>query len=101
VLPPVILQQMRRETFTPGWLDTVKELDALITDKTLSDPIQNDLAAFWRARQATIRTLVARAETLSRRLQAVGLPCVLCHADIHTYKCDGGHGRLPVDRGLG
>ena len=43
------------------------------------------MAAFWRERQATIRTLAERAETLARRLQAAGLPWVLCHADIHTF----------------
>lgn len=82
---PDLAQRMNRETFTPAWSGVVKRLEAHITTRTFADPIERELAAFWRARWAEIRTLVERAETLGQRLRATNLPLVLCHADIHTW----------------
>lgn len=84
-LPPEILPQMRRETYTPGWIEWVKRWNACIAVQGFSDPNQDRLASFWRVQQATICAVVERAETLGRQLQAADLPLVLCHADIHTH----------------
>ena len=82
---PDLARRMKGESFTPDWGGVVKRLDAHIADRTFTDPIERELAAFWRARRAEIRTLVDRAETLGRRLHATAPPLVLCHADIHTW----------------
>ena len=113
VLPPDLAQRMKHETFTPTWSGTVKHLEAHITTRAFADPIQHELAAFWRARRAEIRTLVDLAEALGQRLQATATPLVLCHAggeyQIRPYrpcrypygKCPTRYGKQSVDRGLG
>lgn len=83
-LPPELARRMRRESFTPAWSDVVRQLDAHIADRYFDDPIERELAGFWRTRRAEVRALVERAEALGQRLRAAGLPLVLCHADIHT-----------------
>jgi spectinomycin phosphotransferase len=86
-LPPELARHMKHETFMPGRsaMDIVKHLDAQIATQDFADPLEHELAAFWQARRAEIRTLVDRADTLGRRLAAAAAPLVLCHADIHTW----------------
>jgi len=84
VLPPDLVRRMRKETFTPEWGEMVAQLDAHITRRRFDDPIERELAGFWRARRAEIRTLMDRAEVLGQRLEATAAPWVLCHADAHT-----------------
>lgn len=72
-----------RDAFTTGLSDAVRALDAHIDAQTFADPIERDLAAFWQRQRAEIRALVARFETLGRRLRAQSPPLVLCHADVH------------------
>jgi spectinomycin phosphotransferase len=85
VLPPNLTRQMRVETFTPGWIEVVRELEEQMATRVFADPIEEELAAFWLARRAEIGTLVERAEVLGQRLRASAPPLVLCHADIHTW----------------
>ena len=84
-LAPDLMRQMRRETFTPEWGGMTRRLDAHIAERPFSDPVERELAAFWRARRPEIRALLDRAEHLGGRLRAAALPLVLCHADIHTW----------------
>jgi spectinomycin phosphotransferase len=84
-LPPDLAAQVRQETYTPDWIEVVKSLDAAIGSRAFADPLEQALAAFWKAHRAEIRLLVERAETLGRRLREAALPWVLCHADIHTW----------------
>ena len=85
VLPPEIARHMRRETFTPDWGGVVTRLDAHIAAGAFADPPERELAAFWRDRRGEICTLVDRAETLGRQIEAGSPPLVLCHGDIHTW----------------
>lgn len=77
-------RRLSRETFAPP-TRMVERLEAHITDRTFADPIERELAAFWRDRRGEIRALVDRAGALGRRLRAAHPPSVLCHADIHTW----------------
>lgn len=85
VLPPELARRMRRETFTPGWIDVVRHLGEQLPTRVLADPVEQELAAFWLARRVEIRALVERTEVLGQQLQATAPASVLCHADIHTW----------------
>jgi spectinomycin phosphotransferase len=81
---PGLAQIMRRETFTPASAETLRRVDAHISDQAFEDPSQQELAAFWRGQRDMIHTILERALDLGRRLAQVAPPFVLCHADIHT-----------------
>ncbi len=83
-IAPDLAQAMRREAFVPEWGEMVRRLDAHIGSRAFADPAEQALATFWQARRDEIRTILARAEGLGRRLAAAAPPFVLCHADIHT-----------------
>lgn len=84
-LSPDLAQSLRRETFIPAGRDAVQRIEAHLASHTPADPIERELASFWHTRQAEIRSLVERAESLGGRLRATDPPLVLCHADIHTW----------------
>jgi len=75
---------MRVESFRPDGAQSVEHLDELIGERFFAEPGPSTIAAFWRARRATIRLLLERAAALGLRLEATNPPLVLCHADIHT-----------------
>ncbi len=83
VLPPDLARILHRETFVPPWSDVVRQVDAYLTTRPLTDPIDRDLAASWGERRAEIMSLVERAAILGQRLRATAPPLVLCHTDIH------------------
>jgi spectinomycin phosphotransferase len=84
-LPPDLRQIVRHETFTPSRRQVLTDLESVIANHELADPTQQELAAFWRARQAEIRAVIARADMLGDQLRQWSLPLVLCHADLHTW----------------
>lgn len=81
---PDLARLPRRDSFTPAGADLVRRLDDQIGTRTFDDPLARALARSWQARREEIRTLLARAEELGRRLARAAPPLVLCHADIHT-----------------
>ncbi len=84
-LPSDLRRIVRHETFVPSRRHVLTELEALIARPDLADPIQRDLALFWRSRQEEIRTLTDRADTLGDELRRSSLPLALCHADCHAW----------------
>lgn len=80
---PELAQIMRQERFTPT-TPGVKELDRYVSAPPVAEAAAQEFATFWQSQRALILELVARAETLGPRLAQTALPCVLCHADIHT-----------------
>ncbi|NJN18216.1 MAG: aminoglycoside phosphotransferase family protein [Oscillochloris sp.] len=82
--PAALQQQLRRETFQPAGVATLRDLDAYLAAPPFADPLVQQLAAFWHSRQGLIHTLLERAEALGRQLAATAPTLVLCHADIHT-----------------
>jgi spectinomycin phosphotransferase len=81
-ITPALAVMMRRETFVPEWAAMLRRVDALV-DEPAPDEITDEMALFWREQRPVIRTVLARAEQLGRRLAAANLPLVLCHADAH------------------
>ncbi len=90
-LTPDILDMLEREQFAPKWdgviqdWDAVRRLDDYVSGASFADPIERELAEFWRARAREIRSLVDRGEYLGKQLQQAAQASVLCHADLHTW----------------
>jgi spectinomycin phosphotransferase len=84
ILPDALSSQLSRETFVPAWARLAKELHAEILSQTYDDGLERELAAFWRAKHAEIKTIIQRCEELGKQLQDQTLDFVLCHTDIHT-----------------
>jgi spectinomycin phosphotransferase len=84
-LTPELRALVRRETFVPSRRELLPMLEASIERPDPADEVQGELAAFWRGRREMIRTAVARADALGRRLRERGGEHVLCHADLHTW----------------
>jgi spectinomycin phosphotransferase len=83
-LPPYLLNQIRRESFVPMWMNRVIEFHAQLKSYECGDAFHKELAEFWREKYATISTILERTETLAKRMQAIHWEFVPCHADIHT-----------------
>lgn len=86
-LPDNLAAALRRETFTPQeqWLRVLRQIHAQVPQQTnYSDPLQQQLAAFWRERHAEIGHIIAQTDRLSQLMRQRPLDFVLCHADIHT-----------------
>ena len=81
-VPPAILRQFQRETYSPHWREKVKALLAG-TDEDTVDPTAAQLAEFLRAKHDEILNIVVKAERLATGLQGRSTEFVLCHADIH------------------
>lgn len=75
---------LRRDDFAPAGAAEILALDEHVASGTFDDLGRSLIAEFWHERRELIRSLVARAEELGRRLAAARPPLVLCHADIHT-----------------
>ncbi|HZU12372.1 MAG TPA: phosphotransferase [Chloroflexota bacterium] len=86
---------MPRETFEPPGASVVRDLDAYVDQTVSVRPGEARLAAFWREHRPAIHRLLATAEQLAQMVARQDLPCVLCHADIHTANVlAGADGRL-------
>ena len=81
-VPPAILRQLQRETYSAHWRETVKAILAGIDEET-ADPIAAELTGFLRAKHDEILNIIDRAERLATGLQGRPTEFVLCHADIH------------------
>ena len=83
-LPPDLTKVVPRETFVPPRRSVITALEKAIDVQSLADPLQRELAVFWRSRRDQIDRLVRRADELGRQLREASTPHVLCHADLHT-----------------
>ena len=85
VLPPDLAQIVPREAFIPSRRGLIDELEACLSEPSLTDRSQREWAAFWRFRRDVIHRVVQRADDLGRRLRRKSIASVLCHADLHTW----------------
>jgi spectinomycin phosphotransferase len=83
VLPPTLIERIRRETYSPKWRETARTFLGRVEDDAFDDPVAVKLAAFLKAKREDILNLVRRAERLAQDLQARPLEFVLCHSDVH------------------
>jgi spectinomycin phosphotransferase len=82
-ISPDLARVLKRDPLTPVWTSRVRAVDAHLGSRTLEDPAQRALAAFWQERREDILSLLTRIENLGQRLSASAPEFVLCHADIH------------------
>lgn len=85
-LPVALANTLRCESFIPTGhaLRVLRQFHAKIEQEVYTDPLQQQLVAFWYNHQAEIGHIIERTEALSQRLQTHPHDFLLCHADIHT-----------------
>ena len=84
-LSPELAELMRKETFSPKWRESVREITARLGKaQEFENPFAKELALLWKENAEKIIGLVDRTDALSHQLQAQSTEFVLCHADIHT-----------------
>jgi spectinomycin phosphotransferase len=83
-LSPELQNQVRKETFSPQWMDAVGALQAKIQAGIWNNDYEKDLGSYWQSRAAEIGQITRRAADLGDILREKAPPIVLCHADIHT-----------------
>ncbi len=82
-IPPALLRQIPRETYSSNWREKVRLFQAQIGIASFKDPCALKLADFMRARRSEITHLVDQADRLRFALQSKAQELVLCHSDIH------------------
>jgi spectinomycin phosphotransferase len=82
-VPPLILNQIRREVYSPKWREAVRSLYSHIESEPTGDEIALKLLKFMKENMLAIRRLVDRAEQLGQKLRDQSPKFVLCHSDIH------------------
>jgi len=82
-LPPLIKDQIRKETYSSKWREAALALDPYIDRDLTGDETALKLQAFMKDHKAIIHRLVNRAESLSQMIQKQPPEFVLCHSDIH------------------
>ncbi len=82
-VPQSLQQQIRSETYSPKWRNTVRSLLSNEETNHVDDEFAVKLWAFINQNLAAINRLVNRAEQLAHELQNETLEFVLCHSDIH------------------
>lgn len=81
-VPSALASQIRRETYSPHWRETVKMFLRRLDD-VIDDPVAVKVAALLKAKRDEILVLLERAETLAHSLQLQSPKSVLCHSDVH------------------
>lgn len=82
-LPRELARRIPKEMYSPQWRESVTAFQAQAAGAQFDDPVAAKLAAFMRARQAEIGTVVERAGQLGCALHSRSLDYVLCHSDVH------------------
>jgi spectinomycin phosphotransferase len=83
VVPPALIERIRRETYSPRWRETVRTFLGRVEDNVYGDPVAAELAAFLQAKREEILDLVERSERLSQMLRMRSPEFTLCHSDVH------------------
>ena len=83
-LPPLIKDQIKRESYSPKWREAVRSIYTHIdAEQRVADDIALKLLTFMKEHRGTIQRLVNRAEQLGKNIQKQSPDFVLCHSDIH------------------
>jgi spectinomycin phosphotransferase len=84
-LTPALRSLVRRESYAPSRRELLPALEAVAAAPIAVDPVQDELAAFWRRRGGLIRQVAARCDALSDEMRRGERPLSLCHGDLHTW----------------
>lgn len=82
-VPSSIQNQLRKETYSTKWYETVRSFYRKIETKSSDDKITTDFKAFFKQNDSIIKQLVESAEKLAKIIQPDPNQYVLCHSDIH------------------
>lgn len=83
-LPPLIKDQIKRESYSPKWREAVRSIYTHIdAEQIVADAIALKLLTFMKEHRETIQRLVNRAKELGHKIQKQSPQFVLCHSDIH------------------
>ncbi len=83
-LPPLIKDQIKRESYSPQWQEIVRSFYTYIdAEHKVTDDIALKLLTFMKEHRRTIQRLVNRADQLGKKIQKKSSEFVLCHSDIH------------------
>ncbi len=81
---PISLQsQLRQETYSPKWRDSVLSIYAYINTEPILYGIALKLCNFMEENAKTIKRLIDCADQLAQKLKNNSPQFVLCHSDIH------------------
>lgn len=83
VIPPAIIRQIQRETYSPQWRELVRGFLERLEVDVFDDPVAADLATFLQSRLGEILRLVERTEKLAQTLQGQSPEFIVCHSDLH------------------
>lgn len=83
VIPPALIGNIQRETYTARWRERCKQFIARLDVEPSNDPVVVDLAALLRSKRELVLNLIEGAERLAPVLAARDLEFVLCHSDLH------------------
>lgn len=84
-LPPDLMEVLPAEAYTVSAVDGVRRVDRAVSGSSFPDRSAREVAAFWTSHRHEIQTLVERTEELGPQVEALSVPLVLCHADLHTW----------------
>ena len=83
-LPPLIKNQIKCETYSPKWRQSIKSIYNYIDSQPIMiNEIALKLFTFMQAHREIIQRLTNRAEQLAQKIQIQSSEFVLCHSDIH------------------
>jgi spectinomycin phosphotransferase len=83
--PAKITKEIPWESYSPRWRDSLKNFLANIKERSFSDTIAKEMAAFLYSKKTEILVLVKRAEQLARKMQHRHRRYIVCHGDIHAW----------------
>jgi spectinomycin phosphotransferase len=82
-VPSSLQGQLRQETYSPKWRDSVLSIYAYIKTEPILDGIALKLYNFMKENAKTIERLIDCADQLAQKLKNNSPKFVLCHSDIH------------------
>lgn len=84
-IPRALTDKVPTETFSPQYREAVKLVLTQINEKTFTEPVAAEMAAFLKTKSTQIGDLVNRTEVYARILQNQHSRFILCHGDIHAW----------------
>jgi spectinomycin phosphotransferase len=82
-VPNLIQKQLRKETYSIQWRETVRSFYDKIEFNAFDDKITKDFKLFFKQNINIIQRLVDGAEDLSKKIRPNTDSYVLCHSDVH------------------
>lgn len=83
IIPPAILKNIQKETYTSKWREKCKQFLARLDIESFDDPVMIELTILLRSKNLMILNLIKGAERLAPIVAARNQEHVLCHSDLH------------------